>query len=518
MLFHEFAPIILAHQLYLLTKEQFRGAIEAKQSNASLSASEVLQVHFDFEPETCRLLSVASSRLAEQGCSTVPEFLNRQQQILELLRAYSVGPQVEPEKQTVPQESNGANDECGVANNLSDVDTLDTFEFDLEQNEIIHREEIGVAAAPPEPQDAFEVIQAYGTIDFGDDDLLEMSGETVAEEPSGWNGGTGWQNGTDRKGANETLDPDGTLVGEIVEEPRVPDGSLAAPPLSLDYFGTVERFPHEWGVGQNSYFFVAKDRETGVKHLVKVARKIRYGDAFLREILILSRLRHPNICPLHFAGLLPTGERFFLQHYLENAKLLSTLREESGSPQDMLPHLVSILADICDVVAYVNAHGVLHRDIKPSNILVWRERGYLIDWGISIYRPELATTSLLGENESLPACNAFAGSPAFMAPEQASADITELDARTDVFMMGATLYFILTGSNPRPSDQDVVLMLEQLRHGMPPIPISNLNPDAPQQLVEICQRSMAFLKDDRYQSALDMKKDLDQWLKVNRQV
>lgn len=493
MLFHDFAPIILAHQLCWLTKEQFRGAIEAKQRNASLSASEVLQVHFDFEPETCRLLLEASSRLAEEGCFTIPDFLVRQQEFLELLGGYAAGAHGERE-----ETSEGAAD-------LSEVDTLDTFEFDTEQNEVIHRDENSVETAPPKSQDAFEVIQAYGTIDFGDDELLEMKREAVADSTLVRNSGTGWQGSSD-----------GTLVGEVVEEPTLADGSLAAPPLSLDYFGTVERFPHEWGVGQNSYFFVAKDRETGVKHLVKVARKIRYGDAFLREILILSRLRHPNICPLHFSGLLPTGERFFLQHYLENAKLLSQLREESERPHELLPQLIGILADICDVVSYVNAQGVLHRDIKPSNILVWRERGYLIDWGISIYRPELATTALLGENESLPACNAIAGSPAFMAPEQASADVTELDARTDIFMIGATLYYILTGSSPRPSEQDVVLMLEQLRQGKPPIPISNLNPDAPQQLVEICERSMAFLKEERYPSAVDMKKDLDQWLKVNR--
>jgi len=338
-------------------------------------------------------------------------------------------------------------------------------------------------------------------MDFGEKEWTDNSLQSAEDSPDIW------------PSADETFDSCGTLVGEFADGEEIDTGSLPGPPRSIDYFGALHRDPDRWGVGQNSYFFVAKDRDTGVRHLVKVAREVRFGEAFMREIFILSKARHPNVCPLLFSGCLPTGERYYLQQYLENAQLLSSLKEEIVTTGDLLCRLVRVITDICDVVAYVNERGILHRDIKPSNILLWRDRGYLIDWGISIYRPELATQAMLEDNESFPGGITIAGSPAFMAPEQANSDISELDARTDTFMIGSTLYYILTGHSPRPVERNIGMVVEQVRHGITPVPILTLNPDAPLELIEICEKSMSFHKEDRYQSAMEMKSDLERWLR-----
>ena len=166
---------------------------------------------------------------------------------------------------------------------------------------------------------------------------------------------------------------------------------------------------------------------------------------------------------------------------------------------DRIDTHVEMLRQVCNAIAFAHRKGVLHRDIKPSNVLIG-EFGevYLADWGIALRKPqpgEVRKPSLVG-------------SPVYMAPEMVTGDDAQLDERTDVFLLGATLYELLTG-NPPWAGADLKAVLEAAWQGQPKPPPSS----APLELVAICAKAMAVEKSDRFASALEFREALGGFLR-----
>ncbi|MCE9575369.1 MAG: protein kinase [Deltaproteobacteria bacterium] len=240
---------------------------------------------------------------------------------------------------------------------------------------------------------------------------------------------------------------------------------------------------------------------------------------FLREARITASLEHPAIIPVHDAGRWSTGEPFYAMKLVAGESLAEVLARTTSLAERLalLPHVFAV----AEAVAYAHSLRVIHRDLKPGNVLLGPfGETVVIDWGLAkdlAAGPERAEP---GEHASTPpsgdgltAHGAVMGTPAYMAPEQAAG--ASVDARADVYALGAILYHLLAGASPyahvvtggSTAGGDGSSVLEQLRAGPPP-PVEELQPDVPRDLRAIVAKAMARAPGDRYPSARELAEDL----------
>jgi serine/threonine protein kinase/lipoprotein NlpI len=291
-------------------------------------------------------------------------------------------------------------------------------------------------------------------------------------------------------------------------DPREPNGDLSGPTLPAQ----VGRFRLEEEVARGGMGLVVRvqDQKFGRPLAMKVLLETgpaqsELAHRFLQEAILTARLQHPGIPPVHEMGQLPDGRPYFIMKLIRG-RSLSELLHQRQSPASDLPRFISIFEQVCHTLAYAHAQGILHRDLKPANIMVgafgevqvmdWglakqsariEDRGWKIeDRGLRVegpgskcatedlsvragqragtdkstftaHHPLLAThhsplSSILDPPSSIldprTAVGTVLGTPSYMAPEQARGQVGGLDARCDVFGLGATLCHILTGQPP----------------------------------------------------------------------
>jgi serine/threonine-protein kinase len=189
---------------------------------------------------------------------------------------------------------------------------------------------------------------------------------------------------------------------------------------------------------------------------------------FLDEARLTRHLQHPGIPPVHDQGVLDDGRPYFTMKLIQGRTLAALLKERSD-PRDDLARFVTVFGQVCQTVAYAHSQGVIHRDLKPSNIMVGAfGEVQVMDWGLAkILRegsaggghtpaqpasilpdPRSLDSSPLPPDESQTRTGTFLGTPAYIAPEQARGELELIDARADVFGLGAILCEILTGRPP----------------------------------------------------------------------
>lgn len=188
------------------------------------------------------------------------------------------------------------------------------------------------------------------------------------------------------------------------------------------------------------------------------------------------------------------GSPFFSMEFVSGDTLENIV---SGKPLST-SHTVSLIQQIADAVSHAHANNVLHRDLKPANVLLTKEeRTKLIDFGIA---------RQLGSTESPTATGQVLGTPAFMAPEQATARGDQITKATDVYGLGAILYFLLTGQPPfsakTPSEILERVMKDPVRD------IQALNKEVPAELGAICLKAMEKHPNDRYPDVKAFQEDL----------
>lgn len=238
----------------------------------------------------------------------------------------------------------------------------------------------------------------------------------------------------------------------------------------------------------------ALDRPVAAKFLKEPG-----GDAsaLLREALVTGRLEHPNIVPVHLLAVSLDGAPFFAMKRVDGTPWSDALAR--GQP---LVEALEVLLKVCDAVSFAHARGVLHRDIKPDNVMIGSYgEVYLVDWGLSV---SLVPDRVL----PLAKTSDFAGTPAYMAPEMAAGNGAELGVQSDVYLLGATLYEVLTGRLPHraPSPAGVVSVALEGRAPQFDTPV-------PPELASICRRAMAKAPADRYPTALAFKDALTSYLR-----
>jgi WD40 repeat protein len=215
---------------------------------------------------------------------------------------------------------------------------------------------------------------------------------------------------------------------------------------------------------------------------------------FVREALVTAQLQHPSIVPVHDAGRWPGGEPFYAMKLVSGRPLDEVLRDKH-TLADRLAMLPVILA-VAEAVAYAHSRGVIHRDLKPSNVMVGEfGETLVVDWGLA---------KLLRGERGKTLSGAVIGTPGFMSPEQARSE--PADERTDVYALGAMLYWLLAGRPPYDGlGRDA--LLSQVLAGPPP-PLASRSSGAPDELLAIVERAMARDPEARYASARELSADL----------
>ncbi|MFO0809989.1 MAG: serine/threonine-protein kinase [Gemmataceae bacterium] len=177
---------------------------------------------------------------------------------------------------------------------------------------------------------------------------------------------------------------------------------------------------------------------------------------FVEEAQIAGQLQHPGVVPIYELGRFDDGRPYFTMK-LVKGRTLAALLNERVCPADERQRLLRTFAQICQTIAYAHARGVIHRDLKPSNVMVGSfGEVQVMDWGLAkvLARADdsappgtetVVRTTASGEASQ---AGTIAGTPAYMAPEQACGELDQIDARTDVFGLGAILCQILTGEPP----------------------------------------------------------------------
>jgi serine/threonine protein kinase len=291
-----------------------------------------------------------------------------------------------------------------------------------------------------------------------------------------------------------------------------------------DVSGTRYELRGELARGGMGVVYLARDREldrdVALKVIASEPAEPRATARLRREARIIARLEHPGIVPVHDVGSLPDGRVFYAMKLVSGRRLDDLLRV--GVP---LRERLQLLLRICEPVAFAHAHGVIHRDLKPENVMVGRFGEVLVmDWGVARHREERRRAGHeSGGRSALPADpdpsitaeGTVLGTPAYMAPEQGRGDVEQVDARADVYALGAILYFMLTGRPPgrRPASPDA--STRTWPRGARPLglaPPREITPDVPRPLEAVCLKALAEDPADRYGGVPDLAADLARFL------
>lgn len=244
------------------------------------------------------------------------------------------------------------------------------------------------------------------------------------------------------------------------------------------------------------------DREVALKVLPPEMEE-RGRERFEQEAKAIAALDHPNI--VHVYSVEEADGVHFITMQLVRGKTLTELLPASGFP---LAKFFEIAIPLVDAVASAHREGITHRDLKPDNVMVSDDgRVKVLDFGLAKVKQQL--TGLV--DSELPTRAAtreghIVGTPSYMSPEQAEGK--SVDARSDIFSLGIIFYEMLTGQRPFTGDTPTAVLSSILKDT--PRPVSELRPAVPRDLMRLVRRCLAKEPLDRYQTAIDLRHDLEE--------
>jgi len=285
----------------------------------------------------------------------------------------------------------------------------------------------------------------------------------------------------------------------VAEPARDPRTQLEAE-LSGRY--TIER---ELGRGGMATVFLARD----LRHDRPVALKVLHPELaatlgperFLREIHLAARLQHPHVLSVYDSGD-AGGQLWFTMPYVEGETLRQRLRREGQLPID---DALRIARETADALDYAHQQGIVHRDIKPENILLTARHALVADFGIARALGS-AVSDGSSREQRLTETGMSIGTPAYMSPEQASAD-REIGPRSDIYSLGCVLYEMLAGEPPFTGPNAQAILLRKFTEN--PRPLRSVRDTVPPVIEEAVSKALARSPADRFASAADLVKVLE---------
>jgi serine/threonine protein kinase len=275
-------------------------------------------------------------------------------------------------------------------------------------------------------------------------------------------------------------------------------------------------------------------REVAIKVVLPGGRSDVRLRRFVKEAQITGQLQHPGVPPVYELGRLPDMRPFIAMKYVEG-DTLRTLLDRRIRPSTDLPRLLDVFEQICQTVGFAHKkRQIVHRDLKPNNIMVGKHgETQVMDWGIAkVLGTEVGHTDLdefecsdnlgIGSDWSNVASavtrvGSVLGTPAYMPPEQARGDISEVDERMDVFALGAILCEILTGKPPydEPLIQHVLVMAQNANQEAARDRLAEC--DADRELVAMTLRCLSPQKEDRPRNAGEVAEAVTDYLRSTQQ-
>jgi len=306
---------------------------------------------------------------------------------------------------------------------------------------------------------------------------------------------------------SKNTDSDVTIIGDGKEDRNSISLNVTPKEKIVGNIGTVSDQLPDYEliniIGEGGIGVVYSARQTSIDRIIALkviktefAKNDAQHSEFFSEASVIGNLDHPNVVPVYDLGINAKGQPFYSMKQVKGSPWKEVIKENNQTKN------LGLLKRVCDALAYAHSKGFIHRDIKPENVMLG-EFGevLLMDWGMAV------SVSKEGKAVNINDCTAIAGTPSYMAPEMAKGDFDKIGIHCDIYLLGATLFEIVTGKKPH-TGKNVMDCLENA--AMNNIQAVKNEDDG---LVKIAQKAMATNPDDRYKSVRDFQNAIDEYQK-----
>ncbi|MEM0982483.1 MAG: serine/threonine-protein kinase [Planctomycetota bacterium] len=299
---------------------------------------------------------------------------------------------------------------------------------------------------------------------------------------------------------------------DLIEAARLQARHRSAPSMGGLGAATIPGYQilRELHRGGQGVVYLATQEGTQRTVAVKVMREGPFAGPhdrvrFEREIRVLAQLKNPNIVTIHDSGA-ASGCFFYVMDYIAGLEL------DEYVTQNRLSHrqIIELFTIICQAVNAAHLRGVIHRDLKPSNIRVTPEGApHVLDFGLAKVSENTAADQSLPTQMTM--SGQFVGSLPWSSPEQARGEASKIDVRTDVYALGVMLYQMLTGEFPYPVEGAMREVMDHITSTSPQTPRKR-DKSIPRELELVTLKALSKHRDDRYQTAGELARDLERFL------